>query len=171
MGSGLCVDVGLHAVGSFIGAGVDTIWGVGVGTIIGVGVCAMFGVGVCPALGVGVGPGAGGRVEPVQKSSPTTNPVMRDRSGVLPWSSVYTADTTTLPPGSSPHTSRTTSKLVGVASRSVAEKVTVLLVPDVVVSMGTPNSMVTVAPVDGQDRTVPPSEERMLSKAAEGWAL
>ena len=58
---------------------------------------------------------------------------------------------------------------MGVDSRSAAEKVTVLpeMDPEEVESTSTLNSMVTVAPVDGQGMTMPPLDERMLSKAAE----
>ena len=65
---------------------------------------------------------------------------------------------------------------MGLDSRSAAEKVTVFpeTDPEVVESTGTLNSIVTVAPVDGHGMTIPPFDERMLSKAAEkrvSWVL
>lgn len=109
----------------------------------------------------------------MQASLPTTKPVIADRSGELPSSSVYSADTTTLPPGTWPHASSRTSKTVAVASRSAAEKVTVLpeTDPEAVEATGTLNSIVNVAPVDGHAMVVPSPDERMLSKAAENRAL
>ena len=71
-------------------------------------------------------------------------------------------------PGATLHRSRITSNAVAFASRSGAEKVTVLseTVPAGAQATGTLNSIVTMAPVDGHGMMVPPCDERMLSKAA-----
>ena len=78
-----------------------------------------------------------------------------------------------LSPGIWPHTSRITSKPVGVDSRSDAKKVTVLPLkdPEALESIGTLNSMVTEALVDGYSITVPALDKRMLPKVAEHHAL
>lgn len=71
------------------------------------------------------------------------------------------------------HSSSSTSNSAGVPSRSVAEKVTVFpeMDPALVESTGTLNSIVSVAPVDGQGMTLAPLVERMSSKIAEERAL
>lgn len=68
------------------------------------------------------------------------------------------------------------SKSLGVDSRSTAETVTVIpeMDPDEVESIGTLNSMVTMAPVDGHGMTTPRLHERMFAKAPGnrvGWEL
>ena len=72
-------------------------------------------------------------------------------------------------PGASLHTSSMTSKSVGVASRSATEKVTVFfeIDPEGVESIGTPNSIVIVAPVDSHGMTTPWPEVMMPSRAAD----